>query len=256
MERLHTSTKNKISIQQPVVCLLMLLTIIGCKNQRSIESSNSPPKDDVKVSDYTDAFYMNVSSLPAQFKGHDPNGFYENASLSRNEFEKDDFETSEQFKQRINAASLRPILANLNYNDYFTFRAKPSMNTTYDADKEEFMLRFDTIMCIYRLEKYDTGNYPSRCDVEVLELSYTEAEPEYYEGSNAFGAKALVTKISKTITGLIICLKLTQHEELLRLDHPGVSLSMPPDKARQVKDDLSLLLILKPEIPYTEYATK
>lgn len=249
--------------------------------------SSGVQKTKPEVSYATDSFDLTAERLPQSFNGHNIEHLYENAQKFRDEYNKDEFESTDQYQQRVADLIERPLLEELTGRDIYAVRVRPDTNLTeYNADDQTLTLRFMTDSCIFELREYDNSEYPSDCKVHVLEVSSESKDPEYYQGSNAFGATKTIEKTESNTLGILLGKRTTEFElccakkellpedirrykELLPedirwyndwpsldyLDHPGLILPLPPDQAREAKAEINMLLVFQPQPPLTEKAT-
>lgn len=245
---------------------MVFLAISGCEQENPQQNSSTASDtvttsakikgedtDTVKVAYATTPLDIAVTQLPLNYEGHDPEEFFKNASAVHGQFLKGEFENTKQFQKRISSFQSPPFIKNLNNNGEFAFRVIP-FSPTYNADLQEFAVTFNTESQVRELEKYDTGEYLSYFDVEVLVIKSLEGERGSYSASNAFGATVQVEKKSKEVLGIILGDALQRPKELKQhLLYEGLKLHIPSEKAEDVKENINLLIIMKPEIPITEY---
>lgn len=80
---------------------------------------------------------LDVENLPIKFSGNDIKAVAENVE-KRQQLTKDEFETTQQFRERVDRENAKPVIGNLNYNSLFIFEALPDFK--YDADTERMLL--------------------------------------------------------------------------------------------------------------------
>jgi hypothetical protein len=255
----------------PILLLMLLLAISGCKQENPPQHSSTASEtettsakikeentDSVRVAYATSPLDIKVTQFPPNYEGHDPDEFFKNAFLVHNQFEKGEFENTKQFTKRVASFQSTPFIKPLKNNGEFAFRVIPNW-PEYNADLQEFDLTFSVVSDVRELWKYGAGDdeYLSYRDVEVLVIKRLEGKKEFYAASNAFGATVPVVKTSEEVLGIILGDALQRPEELKQhLLYQGLKLHIPSEKAEDTRKKINLLVILKPEIPITEYMHK
>ena len=253
-----------------VLLLMALLTISGCKQDNSSEKNSKETKeittsveikkentDPISVTYETTPIDITATQLSQNYKGHDPEEFFRNASGINQQLQKGEFENTEQFKKRVKSLQqFPPFIKTLNNNAEFAFRVI-SYNPSYDADLQEFTFYFLVNSGIFDLRKYDSHKEPSYESAVVLELKTLDENKNSYEASNAFGATVQADMTSKTIIGIILGGAL-QHPKELKVSSylTELKVNISSDKAKDVKENINILLIFKPKIPIIEHMTK
>lgn len=161
--------------------------------------------------------------LPPNYKGHDFQKTYTKyfeTLLGKGEFEKSDV-----YEKRLHSINLDEVYA-------FAITDKDTLEITYDPDKEVVDIEIKPLSAYRFLPKTDGDNsiWP------FIILKTTKKKVSSYVGSNAFGAKKVIKKYEANKYGV-------QVEK-----NNSVSFSMPIREAKKYKDNMSILLICKPQI--------
>lgn len=145
-------------------------------------------------------FNLFRTTLPKNYMGHDLKGILkalEEALRKREENDrKDEFETTEQYKQRIKTnvdIDHKKLIGKLTMNDIFSFVVIPEPE--YDADSKTLALIVNTTA----VRGLDEGDKP-RVGIEVD----LEGKTRTYMGSNAYGASREIKELEATYTVLAI----------------------------------------------------
>jgi hypothetical protein len=198
--------------------------------------------------------------LPSQFLPVDPAELYEAASRTLVASEKSEFETTAQYQARIAALLRKPLLHGLSGNDDFAFVLKPSarsisgslpkqhdfltvdfLETTYDADSRQMSVSLPT----------DGGEIGSEYKwVSAMHRSVASGAP--YVGQNAFGVRRLVRRVKTNTLELEV-----EDYDWLAPDWTDdgtdkvFSLTIGPDEARALSEDIEVIMIGKLRPPFT-----
>jgi hypothetical protein len=181
-------------------------------------------------------FDTTVAKLPKYYLGHDIEKIYSifferNAST----LTKDEFETSQQYQERLSVQSSKPIVGSLNINSVFAFKLDECLSK-YDADLNFFALSFDYFL--------SENNVKIKHDIHDLGS---------YWGTNAFGASIKVDKSESIIHAIFI------HNNVFvkRINEAPspqsnfeCTLSIGPEIAKLIKSSIQALIICKLVEPY------
>jgi|GEM_PF-6449732 len=185
----------------------------------------------------TTAFDTSVQKLPASFQGNDPAVTYVNIAHNT-EATKGEFETTQQFNDRIAAAKTSPITGNLTLNSVYAFQVDPSFVTaSYDADKDQLTVNLKFVQPI---GGFDSG------DVDAIQLSLLETGKRSYTATNGFGAEFQVAKATDNSINLFTTNRKDYH---LKWDQhtPGFwynfSFPMAVDIAQVAKPNMAVLAV-------------
>jgi hypothetical protein len=150
---------------------------------------------------------------------------------------KGEFETTEQFKARI--ANADSILAPLSVTKKYGFFTRGRLE--YDADKQLFK-SFSGEWC--------SNGYPFDDLISCQLGSYTETQDNYV-GSNAFGATATVDRERGEDYYLLFSRKSKSARALKDKENYFLPIKcpVPVEKAKQVKDTISVLVVGRIEKP-------
>ncbi len=182
-------------------------------------------------------FDTNQVTLPARFLGNDLAGLVAALADSRAK-EKNEFETTEQFRRRLAKESTGPIHGSVRVGDLVAFVFDElEVGTQYDADVQQFHVSL-------RLESVQQGFEEIEYDSEAL-CKRTRRQEETYLGTNTFGAAVEVRKVELEFA----CARFDRSTLLrgtnLRLGSRSLDLrvAVPLGEARQAKDALRVLLV-------------
>lgn len=163
---------------------------------------------------------------------------------------KDEFETTAEFQARqIAALGGQPGL--------FVIRKEPDRKyIKYDADTQKMQIEtylFDNAnFSMTDVLKYESPiKYSSFDNVDVV-ISETEKPVGSYEGSNAFGAKAKIIKVQRTIKAIFDREGTGISDSLF--DNGGrstlIELTTPPAGAKRIKESIQTAFLVRPFAPY------
>jgi hypothetical protein len=159
---------------------------------------------------------LDLEKLPAGYVGDS----IEAVVSALNPGPKTEFETTSEYNSRV--ASLR------SERTYSFWLDRPILRR-YDADRQTLRLGMPTT-CVY-------FGYTANCSVASLLVKTSSQQRGEYVGSNAFGASAVVTFMTRQHYAII-----------LPKNEPGLDfeLAMPPEEARQIKDAVDVLVTVGP----------
>ena len=224
------------------------------------EQPNHGPSTTSKSDNYTSApFDVSLRTLPLNYLGHDPKAVWELLSKISGNTKKDEFETTEAYRNRIGSAQARPLTGDLTTASMLAFSSY-APDIEYNADRQ-------VLEVVVRLEKDILGrDKPER----FLSLDYQDKPGGSYVRQNAYGAKVVVEreysdswKLSFTNYASVGA---TKHREKPYDDSPLAiepslydafvkSFEMDVPTAKQAKQNLRLLVICKPTTPWASKET-
>lgn len=190
-------------------------------------------------------FDINKEKLPPNYKGTPIDRLY-SLFVKMAPLKKEEFETTAEYETKIAAAVHGDIYA-------FIIDQKPGLHiptVSYDADKQKFQIGVRTDW----LSPNTNEDYRASFIVKSVNDSSSS-----YIGSNAYGATRKVTDLRATRYGLALVNQQDfgssdsddkKHDFLktpmTSLRTVNIEISIPPDKARTLKDSIGILLVCKP----------
>jgi hypothetical protein len=100
----------------------------------------------------TSPFDQSVQKLPSCFSGHDFQRLCDALIVTR----KDEFETTQQYEDRLRALTKKPLFGNLTLRSVFVFSTEPSLDQVrYDADRKKLDVTFPTEYGIVTIRSRD-----------------------------------------------------------------------------------------------------
>jgi hypothetical protein len=202
--------------------------------------------------------------LPSHFAPIDPAELYEAASRTLVAPEKSEFETTAQYQARIEALAQKVLLRGLRASDDFAFVFRPSSRsisgpvqkrddfltfqagdeTKYDADSKQMSVSIPM----------DAGEFGSDYKwVSAIHRSVAYGVP--YVGQTAFGVKHLIRKVQTDTLELEM-----EDYDWLSPDCTDdgtdkvFSLTVEPEQARGLSDDIEVIVIGKLRAPFTSHS--
>lgn len=183
---------------------------------------------------------LTAAMLPKNYMGNDLKSIYEALKKRKENAQKGEYETTDQYKQRIQDEEHKPLTGTLTVNDLFSFVVIPE--SEYSADSQTLILKAGTTSVIM-----DKESDISSIGIHVPVLIYKEST---YIGSNAYGASTGVEKIRWN--GIVLALSnksalplATQEygEEFIKLDLENIT----PETAKAIRENLCIAFICKLE---------
>jgi len=160
-------------------------------------------------------------------------------NLLKIDYEKSKYETSEQYRKRMQDAFLHNGIS-IEINDYQNF-----ITTKYNADKELYEIEF-------KAEKFNFyfPNNPSNMLKNKLVINFKTKinKVSSYLGENAFGAKREITYSFIDKYFLIVNntydlkLKLKMKDSLGDLKNGNIPINLPPKEAQSLDENLTLII--------------
>ena len=113
---------------------ILILPISFLNSQKTIQNG------------YSTIDIRNINRLPVNYKGVNPESVYNELIERVNKLKKDEFETTSQYEERVEAECQKPIIDKLNTDSSFAFvtcsplrnhfRGSTEKGYSYDADKQ------------------------------------------------------------------------------------------------------------------------
>jgi len=201
------------------------------KSQGSMKSYSTKPFDD------------NWKSLPRNYNGHDIVVVHKVLSKHLS-ITKDEFETKEQFQQRINNAWMKPIIGNMTIMDKFAFIQEYS-EKKYDADNAQFIFTIDYWECgggilikNIRIGDNEFGAEVARSEAKAMKRK------QRMQGKSTFGADIAGALMSEAMKQAGINEAYTIYmprEDLSKMQQ--IVVNMSPNEARQASNNMRVLFI-------------
>lgn len=202
-------------------------------------------------------FGQNVSAdwqkVPDAFRGNDFQKIYDLLLSTRRAKEKGEFETIADFQKRLSNSSTLVIDENKTLGDDLAFVYKPEnaspleeIKSKYDADAQVLNIEMGSLSV--------TASQSGPTPYNLLPADVMKYEKLFsYYSSNAYGATTTVQVTRFTFYRLAV----KNWDKFSDFKSPyvpalNVNLSLPPEKAKQVKENLSVLYIGKLVEPYIE----
>jgi hypothetical protein len=246
--------------------IFLVLILVLIKASSSFPQSQRAPNPKAAVTSAVPAQNLDFSGgrLPSNFVPIPAAELYEAAGRTLVAPEKSEFETTAQYQARIEALAQKILLRGLKASDDFAFVLRPSshsisgplqkrddflmfqagVETKYDADSKQMSVSIPT----------DAGEFGGDYKwVSAIHRSVAYGVP--YVGQTAFGVKHLIRRV-KTDT-----LELEMEDyDWLSPDYTGdgtekvFSLTVEPDQARTLSDDIEIIVIGKLRAPFTSHS--
>lgn len=257
------------------LCLLVVVTSGPAEAQQKQRETRTTASRNptVQVEKTTKPPYLSIAfdkttiSLAPNFRGHSAIAIYEAVKQRMKSADKDEFETTEAYHQRIKAERVKPLLGVITQESVLAFVIDKS-DSTYDADKGLLSVRSE-------LSRVTSG---LRLDEQRRSLLWdiVNNNRSSYVGTNAYGAKVNVERnmadfyeISFANYGEFLTekyldettRKLLEEEKEMYKQHGltesvrgsdflsklgfSFTLKMVPDVAKRAKENLRLLLVCK-----------
>jgi hypothetical protein len=227
---MHSPALRAITIATVVVLFCAAAPASSAQSKKKA-SSKSATNAQVAAAKPETPFDDTIAKLPPAFAGNTVEWVLKNRTIPP----KGEFETTAEYNERLEKFQ----------SELYIFVPNEPESFDYDADAETFSAKI----------------YPSVTDVHSrigwyfrpFDVHRTTLSESTYVGSNAFGAKALVTKTKSKVTQVVV----SETEDILRhsFDSINISFKLPRDRARSVKPNLRLAFICSPKAEQFEPAT-
>jgi TonB family protein len=244
-----------------VWCTTLLLALVqfssvleGAVTQRtgSRASPGSPARKLKSFQNSVKPFDPSVASLPPGFTGHNAAELYKRLARRNLSLVKGEFETTESFERRVQAAAEKPILGILTERSVFAFVIGPSdgrlgrLEAKYDADRATLHARAELLGGSFG----DAGKHRS------LRWASFVTNHRFYKATNAFGARVTVEHYTQVFINIDFnninrfSVARTYRDSLRDLAF-AEDIRIDPLSAPRAKKNLRLLLVCLLASPYT-----
>ncbi len=177
--------KKKILVLLSLFCVFFSCVLITATSaeQKSKKTKNSSPRATTKVLKETSKFAtipFNIAAdkLTPQYLGHDAEQLYLKIKEKQANEEKGEFETTEQYKKRLQMEDSLPIFGTLMFDSIFAVKIF-GIDSLYNADKKELKIAIK-LSKVKNEAEYDESRRAVIAKSDHRELTY--------KGTNAFGA--------------------------------------------------------------------
>lgn len=227
-----------------VISLILLFLLLGCLLAFGQEADTDKQYSTV-------SFDLRLPVLPPTFQGHDLAKLYsvlEQRSLSSSK--KDEFETTEEYSERIRAEQTKVIIDSLFANSVYAFKAR-DCKPQYDADKQTFFAQCK--LSPFAQQPSLRSDFPR--NIKAVSWRFESKDLGSYTGTNAFGVSAEVSR-SQLISYNIAIHNWDEFplEEVIDKDDPLapfldkkkaflLQMELPPAKAKLLKPSISALFV-------------
>lgn len=229
----------RTTMKKVIISFSAVLLLAGCSDQAKIKPETTPSSTSNKVTQTASPLPqykidINTEKLPQDFKGADIAKLYSELE-KKAPLEKDEFESTTDYENKIKAAitdEIYPFMINFNY-----------LGPNYDADSQQLKLRVKT-------EKITSNN-------EVLErpsmIIDTDATIRTYLTTNALVGTVMVKGFEGSRYGIAIVngsdflegIGSYLDEMFKARRHIDFAINMAPNKAKELKDKIRVLLLCK-----------
>lgn len=211
---------------------------IANTNKLSLQDKSKKPSK----TKYLTVPYNESIRITPDFLGHDLKAIIDVLTKRKEFFKKGEFETTQEFNERINREQIKPILGTVSLDSKLAFVAQKyrrfllDVKTSYDADSNLFSIEIPSSYEGFiseaiinggdRLIGYEKGY---SLDSQIVDLGT-------YKGSNAYGATVEVEKIGY-ITWVLFPGRVIEKQ--------NIQLTMNRDAAINLKDNMGVMFICK-----------
>src|ERR1700682_591520 len=235
---------------------LACLTMFAQTKTRTPQRTLAKPTQQKEVYSNTE-FDPTASRLPAGFNGHDIQRLLSALEEAESGKKKGEFESTEQWMERLRLAEASPISGTLTRNSTYAFVIgqnysdfSSGVKIVYDADRAKFDVSTQAEPPIYLSERAKAGGALS------LPVWTTGSLGRAYIATNGFGAVREVTEYTSTEYKLIIA----NNDAMPFIDVPlwkplgfreiRGEVFILPALAREVKSQIRLVAVCKLAVPY------
>jgi hypothetical protein len=228
-----------------LVIALCFTTSAGNAGSKTNKSIHKHKKATEKYSE--NAFCLTCNTLSPGYRGHDIIKLF-NALDSFTSTTKSEYETTEQFNNRLAREQTRPILGKLTIDDIYCIMIKPEVE--YDADNKLLKL------VVYEEDHIFAGSHIDE-DHKGIVINKTNSKAGKYRGMNAYGATTIVSSDSYAFTGIAITKDFNPYKgnectSSRESNHIVLNLNdVVPNVARECKNNIRILIAVKLIKPYT-----
>jgi hypothetical protein len=198
------------------------------------------------LSAFGQSFSSDWQKVPVGFQGDDFEQIYKIVSRSPNLKDKSEFETTADYQRRITDLS-KIALPNKSADSVLVFAYRPTrieysrfFTAKYDADTQNLQISI-TAESVRYLSKSERVEF-----VEIMTGPAKDAQLKSlgtYEGSNAYGTTRTIEKSLMSYHSVGV----SNFKSLQRLNF---ALSVPPSKAKEIKENLAILYVGKLVTPF------
>ena len=204
---------------KPLLTLLIFLSLFALETNTAFSQQKKPviskkdlgskllvPSPEPTKKFIEDEFQNNVDKLPPNFNGHSLKSIYDILEKREKTKAKGEFETTEQYRQRVEQDNKKPLWGSLNISSTLGFVSKVNeigspINNLYDADNQ-IMTYTLTPERSQNLETKYNSNYLEKNNCFQIE-SKTVLSKDYV-GTNSYGSKIDVRQTVSYISTLVI----------------------------------------------------
>lgn len=131
-------------------------------------------KASATYSDYydTDAFNLTVNKISPHFEGHDIESVYQTIEQIKSQLKKDEFETTLQYKERMEKLKDYPVLNNKKLFIGSLFAESQTATQEYDADLRQLKIYIWLILSRFGVDKTLTFENASKFEDKNCDVSY------------------------------------------------------------------------------------
>jgi TonB family protein len=249
--------KNSTTILIATVFLIPMILVSALSSERLKKerpSAANKPSLTAKSGYLSAPFDPDIQEIPVPYLGHDIERLYLTLENRTRTQQKDEFETTEQYRLRLAKAD-RPLFGSVNRDAVLVFVATPDI--TYDADTRTVTVVFETLEVDYDRKRFG------------ILIRNRDLIRKKVLGQNAFGAKFEFERILTEQFGLAIHnLSSFQTENVnpyslgatiqpLKIKGPAVvqRITLEPEQARAIKNKITGLILAKLTPPYVSNNT-
>lgn len=252
----------KLSVFVMLVMVLSVGISFGKEAKKMPSVAKETAKKEVVVPYLTTPFDINIQKVLVPFVGHDIEKIFNSIEESSSANVKGEFETTEQFKQRIEKQSSSPFFASIKKTDTLAFVFKPQ--TAYDADSETLTVSIG-LSPVWESVKIDrnrmaigikTDRHSEKKSMRQNKMgAQIEVSERYYEtyelallNHTRFDTERILSETMKKIY------QSEMYEEIrnkMKEDTFVFRIKMGVEEAKAVKDYIYTLFIVNPAEPFT-----
>jgi len=219
---------------------LLMVTVLAatCLTTAFAQSKRVPARQSPPATE----FDSSVERLPPGFSGHDCMAI--GAAAKKLATQKDEFETQAAYEKRLEELKERPLLGSLLANSRLAFVA-PSLFAEFKYSPEREVATIALNEFALRAAAVNATGLPLL--VRPLKIHSKNTSERQYVGTNAFGARVLVSE-----TRGELCALAPLYVDFKRLAYfvQTPELSLSPERARSAKENLGILFISRLVPPF------
>ena len=214
------------------------------------------------------AFQLNAASLPPLYKGHDVVRLSEVLAQRKANAVKGEFETSAQWRARLNAEEAAPTVGTLLLSSLYAF-ALDDGRLTDEAEDPARLYRYRRIQAEYNADKSAFDVYIAfgegvvtaegkldKSESRTLTVAQTSLKPYYEVRNNAFGGTVTVEVNHDTLYELLGSdlndFPTAQHDDRSETQVAWLhaAFTAPNDQAKAIKQNIAALAICTLQPPF------